>query len=153
MNALSIKHPLEESLIQLESQLETPVIAGDLVNWLESAMRLWQSVGQPLTEQIEQVHPESFKRIRHDDDGLLRRIELMQAEDVKLTELYACQLRTIKELHELAVESEPNEAKVEGHVSNATAEGLQFIIEVRKQEHALATWLQEAELRMNGGQG
>ena len=147
------ENPLKDALEKLEAQLETPTVAGELVNWLEAASSLWQELRAPLQNQIEHVHSSGFKRIRKDDPDLLRRVEQMQEQDEQLLNQLAEHQHTFAELYELAVKTEPNETKVIQHVVEANGAGIQYVIDVRKQERALETWMQEAEFRDSGVSG
>jgi len=153
MNETLTSHRLEELLQELEVQLETPIISGELRTWLDSVGHMVAELGPVLRERVQNVHPRQFKQIRKDADNLLREIEMMKREDEAILNELALHERAVPQLCELAKKAEPDELRFADHVKNLVREGLQFIIRVRTQERAIETWMQEAEFRDNGNSG
>jgi hypothetical protein len=141
---------LSEPLQNLEVCLEAPVVPGELPQWCAAAHAACAAVRQPLKTAIAQTHAATYRDILREDPGLASRVDAMRDEDrllvARLDELQSL-LRTLCPAAEAV---EPDEARLDVSVEQATDAGLEFVIAVRKQEAALTTWLLEALERDRG---
>lgn len=146
----SYEPQLREALAQLEGALEVPLVPGELASWVPPVQQGLTAVGTYLRRQIERVHKEEMKTIQQEDLGLARRVEQMAEEDQQIIQQFEQLSRLAQKLGAAAVAIEPDEAAIEPEQSRLVDEGLEFVIRVRKQEAAIATWLVEAFDRDRG---
>jgi hypothetical protein len=142
--------PLEGSLRSLETILETPVIAGELVDWCATAQRELAPLEQELHHATRGEHVSILKEIIEFDPEQGPRVErLKQADGELLSRIHKFKER----LHKLCSASEiagKDEARVAEFVEETIQTGLQLIIDIRRQELALSTWHSEAFKRDRG---
>ncbi len=142
--------PLRDALAALEAALETPLVPGDLVAWVTPIQQGFAPVGVYLRRQIERVHTHQFDRIKHEDLGLASRVEQLAEEDRELLQILADLSQLSERLSAVSTAVEPDEAAIEPELQRLVDEGLAFVIRVRKQESAIATWLVESLDRDRG---
>lgn len=150
MNTTDQKERLLNSLAQLETCLETPIVPGGLPKWVGEASEALATVGVQLRLQIEDHHQETFAEIAAQDPELSRRVEEMKAEDCALIDQHEQLLAALAKVCEQAAEGTPTAVIREDDVSAIIEQGLELVIRVRKQEKALTTWFVEAFNRDRG---
>lgn len=150
MSTIAKLDPLAEALNRFEKHLELPHVSGELSSWTDEVATLFQQVEQRLREAIEKEHPKNYEAI------VKNRVDLNQ-EVAKMRECDAQLLHTLSELRreqELFQQNRKEEELAEQHfLPNRTRlvdNALAFILEVRKQRSAIATWVSESIQRDNG---
>lgn len=150
MNAISNQNGLREGLERLETALETPLVPGELERWVGDVQSALDETAALLERQVGTVHQEEFNEIADEDPELFARVKLLQEEDRKSSEQLEKLRHRAEQLAIIAASIEPDEAELEEDVNAFIEQGLAFVIHVRKQEIAIATWLQEAMERDRG---
>lgn len=141
---------LKDALTSFETCLATPIISGELVDWLGGVNKSWAEVSGQIHYSVKHSHPRQFQEMGSADPELLPRIEQLQAEDVAM-EVDRERLATaIKRSTEHVPKLEPDEEKAQQHTNKLVDEGMAFIARVRKQEVAIQTWFVEAFNRDRG---
>jgi predicted nuclease with TOPRIM domain len=141
---------LSESLERLEECLETPVVPGELENWLETARNACREVESNLQEEIAHKHPDLFKQTIRQDPALVPRINELNAKDAELQQQIQALSNHLARLSGRAERVEPHESALDESVENIVREGLALVVAVRTQETALATWYMESLNRDRG---
>jgi hypothetical protein len=141
---------LLEALAELEADIETPCVPGELEGWIGAANDAFQRVQPLLDRQIHTVHPQQFSEISEEDEELLRRVEQMRQEDAGIAEAAGELREQIQKLETAAANIEPDEARFRTAFDDFVQAGLKWIIRVRTQEQAIRTWLMEAFTRDRG---
>lgn len=147
--------PLEDrffrALADLEASFETPVVSGELTDWLDAVARAWESLGVLLRGEVQRTHRESYLTILREDPDLSRQVEVLRAKDDQLTNLAFDRVTEgIKLLFDRAESAGQDELKTALLREEVIQEALAFIIEARTQETAIATWFSEAFNRDRG---
>ena len=141
---------LLEALDNLEACVETPFVPGELERWIGSVDDAWQPIPVLLARLASSHHPDQFAKMRDEDDGLIRRIELMREEDQKLDKLSDEFGQRIPQLETAIANIEPDEALLNPALDAFVDEALNLIIRIRTQEQTVRTWLLEAFNRDRG---
>lgn len=137
------------ALARLESSLDVPVIPGELGPWLKSAEQGLRELEREANEELSE-HRDVYKSITQADATMAHRVRQLQREDQRLHQ-------EIKDLEEYVARhrpraeiAEPREELETPAVERICELGLALVRDLRKQEVALATWLQEAYQRDRG---
>lgn len=141
---------LTTTLESLEKRLETPIVPGELSSWVDQAVSALDEVSQLLKRHITENHPKQLNEILVQDKGLAARVEQLQEADVALVEQLVEVRRIADVLRANSERLEPDEAPAEDLNQALVDQGLQLIIEIRKQESAISTWYLEAFHRDRG---
>ncbi len=141
---------LTTALESLEKRLETPIVPGELSSWVDQAVSALDEVSQLLKRHITENHPKQLNEILVQDKGLAARVEQLQEADVALVEQLVEVRRIADVLRANSERLEPDEAPAEDLNQALVDQGLQLIIEIRKQESAISTWYLEAFHRDRG---
>ena len=72
---------IESALIRFETQLETPVVPGELTTWLQAVAQTLSALLPVLCAHIESRHRELIEDIAEQDPGLLTRVEQFKSEE------------------------------------------------------------------------
>jgi hypothetical protein len=141
---------LNESLTKLETALITPLVSGELDDWVQTVREATQELGPNLREYIESVLHAQYVQIAKSDEELLSRVEQMIEEDKGLLEEYEAFLQDLKRLSSRVPGAEKDELKVADHRARIEARGNALILRIKKQRAAASTWLSEALYRDRG---
>jgi hypothetical protein len=141
---------LKKALAAFESSLATPVVSGELAEWLEAVKQSWTEVSAKTHYQVKQKHLLQFERITKEDPELLPRVEQLQAEDAAIEQNREMLGQIVSSTTSHAPKLEPDEEKAQHHIKKLVDEGMAFIVRVRKQEVAIQTWYTEAFNRDRG---
>ena len=139
-----------EAMGALEGQLETPVLPGEAVGWLERAHELALAAREEFTANMRANHEELLEAIGEEDVELLPRVQQLQETDQALRIRWEQFVRTAKNLEEVTSEGEPDETKFAEHFEELSNDGLKLIIESRGQEKAITAWFVESVNRERG---
>lgn len=149
MNTAETKSELHQALEDLEALLETPIVPGELPEWCKSAKKGCAAVHAALTPKLKD-HEIIYKQIGREDPTLQPRVETMQAEDERL----AAEAEYLDDQFVRAAAAadivEPNEQPAEALAQELADRAIQYVIAIRKQEHAVRTWYIEALERDRG---
>lgn len=150
---MTSKPPTEsyfQALERLETCLETPIVPGELPQWSEDVCAAVEEVSQEFAENVLGVHAGIYQDIVSEDPGLDARVDELRRKDDRLQSQLAALASEFKALCKSANDLEPDEARLADQIDAATQHGLDFVIQSRKQEHALSTWYLEAFERDRG---
>ncbi len=150
MPSLKPNSPLLDALAQLEACLETPVVPGELEVWTGAVHSATEEVARRLTDTVQNEHPPKLKQLAHDDPGLFRRVAELKEDDEESLRRLASFRAQLETLSRKAVAAEPDELQVADSLQAFIAHGLALVIQARKQEVALETWMGEALDRDRG---
>jgi hypothetical protein len=142
---------LRAALGSFETSITTPLVSGELADWVEKAMRAWREASSQIHFQTRHAHPRQYEEISEADPALFQRVELLRAEDeaieVDRDKLHQSMARMAHHVPQV----EPDEAKAQPFINTVTDQAILFIARVRKQEVAVQTWFAEAFNRERGG--
>jgi len=141
---------LRTALSALETSLATPLISGELADWLAVVADSWATAKQQVQHHSEVEHPSQFQQIGSEDPELLPRVEQLQAEDAAIQQDCQALDHSVSRIASHAPKLETDEEKAQHHIKKLVDEGMAFVTRVRKQEVALQTWFVEAFNRDRG---
>jgi hypothetical protein len=150
MSNESSEPSLESKLSRFETQLETPVVPGELTTWLQAAEQTFSQMVPDLRTRIEGRHRELIDEIAEQDQGLLTRVEQLRVADQEILAEAKRQFKMLSPMAEHSETLEPDEGHAARAVERIVDEGLKLVIRIRKQEAAISTWLMEAFDRDRG---
>lgn len=139
-----------DALARFEVCLETPLVPGELENWAASLRSAYHELVPALNDHLRAVHHPMLKQIAIEDPELLCHTEEMKRADQETLETVDRLRQWIEQLPELAAQVEPDEKRLEEHISSLIHDGLDLVMHIRKQETVLSTWHQEAMFRDRG---
>lgn len=141
---------LLRALQQLEDQLHSPVVPGELSTWVTQAKTAIDEVGEQLLPRMKNTHERQMKVILGEDQEMGRQVEKLFAERDSIREIYSSVSRLAAGLLSQIEAFEKHERKAELAVKQIVDEGLELVLRVRGQEKAIAVWLVEALQRDRG---
>jgi hypothetical protein len=141
---------LKLALSEFETSLGTPIISGELADWVDAVKKTWNEASAQVHYYLKHLHPRQFEQIGNEDPELLPRVEQLQAEDAAIEGAREKLGATVKRTAEHVPKLEPDEDKAQQHIKKLIDEGLAFIARVRKHETAIQTWYIEAFTRDRG---
>ena len=144
------EHELKTALDVFETCLETPVMAGELLAWVDELQNAWADVSGQMHGHVAEIHPRQYQQISKEDPELLPKIEKLTAEDEAIDEDRAEFDRRLRRCGEIAPQFEPDEEESAEHIQALVDEGIALVTRVRKQEVAVQTWFVEAFTRDRG---
>jgi hypothetical protein len=150
MSMTNLQTPLRESLDKLEVALTTPIIAGELADWLLELRTHWDDASARLHAALDQDHPRQYQQISKEDQEMFAIVEKLQAEDAAIAEESESFGRLLARVAEHAPKFKPDEEKLLHHTEALLNAGLALIVRIKKQEVALQTWFIEAFTRDRG---
>lgn len=138
---------LKASLARFETCLDTPMMAGELVEWVGELQGTWTDFATQVRQHLAELHPRLYQQISNQDPELLPRTEKLQAEDAGIEEDCDAFDRLLHRFAEHAPSFEPDEEKIANHAKSLVDEGIALVSRVRKQEVGVQTWFVEAFTR------
>jgi hypothetical protein len=147
---ISSPDSLLSSLTVLEGALMTPVVSGELDAWVAAVQRAANEAAQVLCHHLDTVHRDQFHVIAREGDHLLKRVQDLREEDACIRDNIERFLNRIGNLDTRAERVGSDEARVRLHLQELIDQGLALILQIRKQETCLQTWLSEAMNRDTG---
>ena len=72
---------LKAALGNFETCLVTPIVSGELADWLDEVRKAWAEASTQVHYHIKHLYPRQYEEIAKQDPELLPRIELLKAED------------------------------------------------------------------------
>jgi hypothetical protein len=141
---------LKASLDAVETSLATPVVSGELAEWLDTVQKTWAEASAQIHFQVTQAHARQYEQISKADPELLPRVEQLQAEDQAIEQQRNQLSQSVRRTAQHAPKLEPDEEKALQHIRKLVDDGAALIARVRKQEVAIQTWFVEAFNRDRG---
>jgi hypothetical protein len=142
---------LRDALTAFEISVTTPVVSGELSDWIDKVKKCWSPAAERMRQEIKDNHPQVFGEIAETDAALLRQVELLKTEDEAIASDLAELDQTMSRLVEHLPKMEPDEAKAQPHIQKLVEKSVALVTRVRKQDVALQTWFAEAFNRERGG--
>jgi hypothetical protein len=141
---------LKAALDGLETNAATPIIAGDLTQWIDEIRESWERAAELIHLHINELHPKQFKEMVDQDPELLARVDVLKLEDTYIESKCVSLGQAIRRLAEQAPTLEPDEAKAARVALNVVDKAIELTTRVRKQMVAIQTWYIEAFQRDRG---
>jgi CRISPR/Cas system CSM-associated protein Csm4 (group 5 of RAMP superfamily) len=141
---------LTDPLRRLETALDTPPVPGELRGWAATLHKTFDETSAEVLKQIDSVHPDQFHEIEEQNAELLARVKGMREEDVKNRSQCQSLARQFADLEANATRAGADEKQVIDQQRALLDEGLRFVMDVRRQEMAIRTWIEEAFDRDTG---
>jgi hypothetical protein len=141
---------LKTTLDAFEVSLNTPVVSGELADWLEHLGVAWSKLAGHVRHHVEQTHADQFAQIEQQDPELLPKVEQLHTEDNAILEECDALDRMVATTTTHAPKLEPDEEKAQQHTKALVDAGIALVTRVRRQEVALQTWYVEAFNRDRG---
>jgi hypothetical protein len=141
---------LKAALERFETCLLSPILAGELVDWVAEAQKTWCDAAARFRQHASELHPRQYKQISKEDPELLPRTEKLQAEDAEIGEDVEEFDRAFRRFAEHAPKFEPDEEKIVRHAQKVIDDGVALVTRIRKQEAAVQTWFIESFNRDRG---
>jgi hypothetical protein len=141
---------LKSALEAFEVSLDTPVVSGELADWLDQVGLAWSKLSGQLRQLIERTHADQFAQIEEQDVELLPKVEQLKAEDTAILEECDALGQMVARTTTHAPKLEPDEEKAQHHTNTLIDAGIALVTRVRKQEVAMQTWYVEAFNRDRG---
>ena len=142
---------VRDALEELELSLQTPLVPGELENWIRAVETACQATGDVLQRQIAVVHRQQFAEMLQQDPGMQPRVDELQAGDEKTQEMFASFRDRVERLAPKVLAVDADEGRVEERLKALSEQGLEFVGHARSQETATNTWFMEAFNRERGG--
>ncbi len=143
-------HEMHQSMQHLEKALLSPVVSGELTEWVETVAQALREFGPAWVENIKNVVRPQYKQIARTDEDLLPRVEQMIQEEHQLQEDLVEFENMLSDLATRAEDVDNDELKAMNHKTRVERDGVALLIRIKKQEAAASTWLQEALYRDRG---
>jgi hypothetical protein len=150
MSTIAQLDPLAEALTRFERHLELPYVSGELSSWSEEAMTLFHQVEERLHDAVQKEHPKNYESIAKNRLDLQLEIEKLRECDAHLLHMLAELRRELELFQQNRKEEELAEQQFLPSRDHLVNNALAFVIQVRKQRSAIATWLSESIQRDNG---
>lgn len=143
--------PFLKALEDFETSLETPVMSGELIDWVTNVNRAFEHFGMLLRDDVQRQHAALYATIKRQDPELSSRIEKLRKTDEQLALVdFSSVLGSLKQLQVRAESAEQDELKGSLLLADVLKQALAFVIAARTQETAIATWFGEAFNRDSG---
>ncbi len=139
-----------KALEDFETSLETPLISGDLTEWVTTVQRACEHLGVLLRGDVQREHAAMYATILGEEAELSSQVEKLRETDKQLSLVDFGNIQLgLKRLLDRDQSDEQEEAR-----ANLSAEAvrlaLAFVISARTQETAIATWFSESFNRDSG---
>jgi hypothetical protein len=138
---------LKAALDRFETCLDTPVMAGELIGWVDALQAAWSDFTIHVRQHLVELHPRLYQQIANQDPELLPRTEKLRAEDAEIAQERDTYDRLLHHFAEHAPKFEPDEEKIASQATSLVDKGIALVNRVRKQEVAVQTWFVEAFTR------
>lgn len=140
---------LHQALEQFENVLETPIVSGELPEWCQTAKTCSIAVRASLLRKLDD-HVSIYAQIEAEDPALESHVQTMREEDDTLRSESEHFVDEFTRAAATAEAAEPNENLTQQLAGEIGDRAIQYIIAIRKQERAVATWYVESLERDRG---
>ena len=141
---------LRDALAAFETALATPLLSGELDNWIDHVQATWSDVSTHVHDHSTRLHPRQYQEISDADPELMSQVEKLQVEDLAIERDREGLCRRVHGIVQHAPQFEPDEEKVKHHLTQLIDIGVLFVGRARKQEVVVETWFVEAFNRDRG---
>jgi septal ring factor EnvC (AmiA/AmiB activator) len=138
------------ALANFEHCLETPLVPGEMAQWLEAASDACQQAAAWFQCEVARGHDELLQDIENQDMELAPRVEELKANQQSLQTHWTSLDASLEALCKACQNSDPQEGTLDGAIQRFTERALKLVIQTRKHEAALTTWYIEAFNRDRG---
>jgi hypothetical protein len=142
--------PLTEVLQRLEAQLELPHVSGELSSWSSEVLRLMREAEAQTRTAVAREFPTAYETIVKRQRNLSTQVDKLRADDEALLATMEAVLRQAEQFDASIDETVLAEQQFHPKRERLINDGLSFVLRVRRQQAAVATWLGEALQRDNG---
>lgn len=150
MSHLTLNTEFAEALERFQISLETPLISGEMESWADCVRSAYRDLASVLHEHVREVHRPMIKQISTEDPELLCHIAGIEQADSSNLDAFDRLGQRIEQLPGLVAKIEPDEKRLEDHLSRLIQEGLELAMQLHKQETVISTWHDEALFRDRG---
>lgn len=140
-----------ESLHRLESELLTPIVPGELANWLATVSESAELAGAMLWRHLEGETQSDYAQIVEDDTEMFARVEQLNSADRECYRQLEALLDHLVTFKHEAVNREWNEDMARTPIDVLVKQGMAWVTDAKRQEKARETWFNEAYQRDRGG--
>lgn len=140
---------LKAAIDKLETSLLTPVLAGELVNWITQVQDSADDLDELVKPCLERLHSD-FTEIAKSDNELLSRVQQMVNVEQELLKQHEEFRRNLHLLATKAPKVFSDEAKVADERLKVERQGTSLLTELKRLQAAASTWLSEAVYRDRG---
>ncbi len=140
----------KQEIESLETALATPLIPGELTDWIQTVKQFWEIASQTIHKRASELHSWQLQQIGSQDPSLLSQVERLQREGEALLREADEFGRLLDHTAHHATKLERDGTRTNDFLEKLADRGLALIIRVRKQEVALETWFVEAFNRDRG---
>ena len=143
--------PFLKALEDFETSLETPLMSGELTDWVNTVQGACEHLGVLLRGDVPREHAAVYATISREEPELSSQVEKLRATDeqLSLVDFGEVQL-SLKRLLDRAQAVEQDEKKASLLCAEVVKQALAFVIGARTQETAIATWFSESFNRDSG---
>lgn len=141
---------LDETLNRLESALLSPVVAGELRNWIANVQQAAATFTMDWTRYLHTVLHTQYAEIAKNDPEMSNTIEKLVATDRELLEQLTRFHENVSNLAARAAQVQWNEGKLADERRKLEEVGIALIVQIKKQRLSAETWLSEALYRDRG---
>jgi len=135
---------LNNTLHAFEIAMMTPVVSGELVPWVSTADEALELLCGEFYHRLGVLHPLQLRLIRRELDDLDGCQQKLITEDTLIGKQLTSVRHQIDSLARRAEQVGSDEARVVEQQHLLVTSGLDLVLQIRKQETALATWLWQA---------
>jgi hypothetical protein len=139
----------DKTLQAFESQLATPLVPGEVLQWSSSTGNVTEKLRRVL-ETRRADYDSQLKDIAAQDAEMFRRVEQLQLLKDDVFKRFEQLDRLIVAIKKPVDIDEDREAKMRPAIEKLSADGLALAIDVRKLDREIATWYVEAFQRDRG---
>ena len=150
MTTLTTNNALEETLTKLETALLTPVVSGELKDWLPNVRQAAATFATDWTRYLNTVLHVEYAQIVETDPELSAAVEKMIRNDNQLLDQLAKFHEHLHALEQRAEQVEWQENKLAGERERLEETGIALIVQLKKQRTSAETWLAESLYRDRG---
>lgn len=150
MTTMTINHALEETLAKVETALLSPVVSGELKEWLHNVREAAATFAVDWTRYLNTVLHMEYRQIVETDAELSSSVEKMIHTDQMLLDQLAKFHEDLHALERRAEQLQWQETKLAADRQRLEDEGIKLIVQIKKQRAAAETWLAEAFYRDRG---
>jgi len=150
MTPAEITGLLKDRVTSFEESLSTPFASGEMADWAAKVKEAAESLLHVLRDDLPPLRQQQFDTMLGEDPALEPRVNEIRTCD---SENVAHLERLHKQLHTVAGQADVRqeaETALHERVQKLTEAGLHLVVEVRKQNTAVDTWIQEAFQRDRG---
>jgi len=134
-----------KSLTDLETSLATPVVSGELTEWVTNALRDCERVKAILLRDVQNIHADLYSIILRENVDLSAQVEKLRAADAQIAHSDCDEvISSLNQIKRQARLARQDEAKLSGALANVIDLAMEFVIAARGQETAISAWLSEA---------